>query len=71
MSLLTNRTFIAFVLTLVALFGGGYLLINTPAHAEFVKQTWTALFFGGGGWFLAKSGNGNGSYNGKTNGTGS
>jgi hypothetical protein len=67
LDLLTNRTFIGFVITLVALGGGGCLLVMTPQHADFVKQTWTALFFGTSGWFLAKNGNGNGSY---TNGSG-
>lgn len=67
MTLLTNRTFIGFVLALVVLIGGGALLVLQPGLREFITQTWTALLFGGGGWFVAKS-NGSGSYG---NGTGS
>ena len=67
-----GRTFMAFLLTLVALAGGGCLLVMTPQHADFVKQTWTALFFGSGGFFMAKNSNGNGNGNGSyTNGSGS
>ena len=70
MTLLTNRVFIGFVLALVVLFGGGWLVLMRPSLEEFIKQTWTAILFGGGGWFVAKNGNGNGNYsNGGKNGT--
>jgi hypothetical protein len=69
MTLLTNRVFIGFVLALVVLVGGGFLVVIRPSLEQTITTAWLSLLFGGGGYFAAKSnGNGNGYSNGSGNG---
>lgn len=46
-----------FIVTLIALLGGGWLMLHEPSSAEWVKLTATGIL---SFWFGAKVSNGNG-----------